>query len=41
VLQGKATARQDLGLEVVVLFHRPVPRVEDLRRLLGNPAETD
>lgn len=40
VLQGKATARQDLGLEVVVLFHRPVPRVEDLRRLLGTPAET-
>jgi hypothetical protein len=36
VLQGKATARPDLGLEVVVLFHRPVPRVEDLRRLLGS-----
>ena len=34
VLQGKPTARMDLGLEVVVLFHRPVPRVEDLRRHL-------
>jgi hypothetical protein len=31
ILQGKPTARLDLGLEVVVLFHRPVPRVEDLR----------
>ncbi len=41
VLQGKATARADLGLEVVVLFHRPVARVEDLRRLLGNPADSD
>jgi hypothetical protein len=39
VLQGKPTARLDLGLEVVVLFHRPVPRVEDLRRLLGNPGD--
>jgi hypothetical protein len=35
VLQGKPTARLDLGLEVVVLFHRPVPRVEDLRQYLG------
>jgi hypothetical protein len=35
VLQGKPTARLDLGLEVVVLFHRPVPRVEDLRQHLG------
>lgn len=35
VLQGKTTARLDLGLEVVVLFHRPVPRVEDLRRHLA------
>jgi hypothetical protein len=25
----------DLGLEVVVLFHRPVPRVEELRRHLS------
>lgn len=39
VLQGKATGRQDLGLEVVVLFHRPVLRVEELRRLLANPAD--
>jgi hypothetical protein len=38
VLQGKPTARQDLGLELVVLFHRPVPRVEDLRRQLGQLA---
>jgi hypothetical protein len=38
VLQGKPTARLDLGLEVVVLFHRPVPRVEDLRRHLGQRA---
>ena len=36
VLLGKPTARMDLGLEVVVLFHRPVDRVEDLRRHLGN-----
>ncbi|HEX8079078.1 MAG TPA: hypothetical protein VF557_02590 [Jatrophihabitans sp.] len=36
VLLGKPTARMDLGLEVVVLFHRPVERVEDLRRHLGN-----
>jgi hypothetical protein len=36
VLLGKPAARMDLGLEVVVLFHRPVPRVEDLRRHLGN-----
>jgi hypothetical protein len=35
VLQGKPAARLDLGLEVVVLFHRPVPRVEELRRHLG------
>ncbi len=35
VLQGKPTARQDLGLEVVVLFHRPVPRLQELRRHLG------
>ena len=35
VLLGKPAARLDLGLEVVVLFHRPVPRVEDLRRHLG------
>lgn len=36
VLLGKPAARMDLGLEVVVLFHRPVNRVEDLRRHLGN-----
>ncbi|MEO6503043.1 MAG: hypothetical protein ABIQ09_14185 [Jatrophihabitantaceae bacterium] len=36
VLLGKPAARVDLGLEVVVLFHRPVERVEDLRRHLGN-----
>ncbi|MDQ1722560.1 MAG: hypothetical protein QOI26_2294 [Pseudonocardiales bacterium] len=35
VLLGKPTARLDFGLEVVVLFHRPVARVEDLRRHLG------
>ncbi|HST46603.1 hypothetical protein [Jatrophihabitans sp.] len=35
VLQGKPTARLDLGIEVVVLFHRPVPRVEELRRHLS------
>jgi hypothetical protein len=35
VLLGKPAARLDLGLEVVVLFHRPVSRVEDLRRYLG------
>lgn len=35
VLQGKPAARLDLGLEVVVLFHRPVARVEELRRHLG------
>lgn len=35
VLLGKPAARMDLGLEVVVLFHRPVDRVEDLRRHLG------
>ena len=38
VLQGKPTARLDLGLEVVVLFHRPVPRLEELRRHLGQRA---
>ena len=36
VLLGKPAARMDMGLEVVVLFHRPVDRVEDLRRHLGN-----
>ncbi|HEX8094691.1 hypothetical protein [Jatrophihabitans sp.] len=41
VLQGKPTARQDLGLEVVLLFHRPVPRVEDLRRKLGQLAAAE
>ncbi len=35
VLLGKPAARLDLGLEVVVLFHRPVPRVEELRQHLG------
>ena len=40
VLQGKPTGRLDLGLEVVVLFHRPVDRVEDLRRHLGELAGT-
>lgn len=38
VLLGKPAARVDLGLEVVVLFHRPVARVEDLRRLVGDLA---
>jgi hypothetical protein len=38
ILQGKPTARLDLGLEVVALFHRPVDRVEDLRRYLGQRA---
>ena len=36
MLLGKPTARLDLGLELVVLFHRPVPRVEQLRQHLGN-----
>lgn len=36
VLLGKPAARMDMGLEVVVLFHRPVDRVEDLRRHLGD-----
>lgn len=31
VLLSKPAAREDLGLEVVVLFDRPVPRVEQLR----------
>ncbi len=35
ILTGKPAARLDLGLEVVVLFHRPVPRVEELRQYLG------
>jgi len=41
ILQGKPTARPDLGLEVVVLFHRPVPRVDDLRRQLGELATAE
>jgi hypothetical protein len=41
VLQGKPTARLDLGLEVVILFHRPVPRVEDLRHRLGQLAAAE
>jgi len=41
ILQGKPTARLDLGLEVVVLFHRPVARVEDLRRHLGQLAAAE
>ena len=32
VLLAKPAARLDHGLEVVVLFDRPVPRVDDLRR---------
>lgn len=32
VLLAKPAARADHGLEVVVLFDRPVPRVEELRR---------
>jgi hypothetical protein len=39
VLLGKPSGRVDLGLEVVALFHRPVDRVEDLRRHLGKLAE--
>jgi len=41
VLLAKPAARLDLGLEVVVLFDRPVTRVEDLRRHLaaGQPTE--
>jgi hypothetical protein len=41
VLQGKPTARLDLGLEVVILFHRPVARVEDLRHRLGQLAAAE
>lgn len=37
VLLGKPTARLDLGLELVVLFDRPVPRVQELRRHLAAP----
>jgi len=36
VLLAKAAARPDLGLEVVILFDRPVPRLEELRRHLGS-----
>jgi len=39
VLQGKPAARMDLGLEVVVLFHRPVARLEELRRHLDDSAQ--
>jgi hypothetical protein len=35
VLLAKATARLDLGLEVVVLFDRPVERVDELRAHLA------
>lgn len=35
VLLAKPAARLDLGLEVVLLFNRPVPRVEKLRNHLG------
>jgi hypothetical protein len=38
VLLAKPAARIDLGLEVVVLFDRPVERVEDLRGHLANRA---
>jgi len=36
VLLSKPAARLDLGLEVVILFDRPVPRVEELREILGS-----
>ncbi|MEO6701885.1 MAG: hypothetical protein ABI140_02070 [Jatrophihabitantaceae bacterium] len=39
VLLAKPAARLDLGLEVVVLFDRPVERVEDLRAHLVARAE--
>ena len=32
MLLAKPAARTDHGLEVVVLFDRPVPRVDELRR---------
>lgn len=34
VLLAKPAARLDLGLEVVILFSRPVPRVDELRAYL-------
>ena len=36
VLLAKPAARIDLGLEVVILFDRPVDRVEELRGHLGS-----
>lgn len=35
VLLGKQTDREDAGLELVVLFERPVPRVEELRLVIS------
>lgn len=37
VLLAKPAARLDHGLEVVILFDRPVPRVAELRRHIGQP----
>jgi hypothetical protein len=34
VLTGRPAGRTDLRLEVVVLFDRPVVRIEELRRVL-------
>jgi hypothetical protein len=41
VLLAKPAARLDLGLEVVVLFNRPVERVEQLRDHLASRAESN
>jgi hypothetical protein len=38
VLLAKPAARLDHGLEVVILFDRPVPRVGELRRHISEPA---
>lgn len=40
VLLGKQTDREDAGLELVVLFDRPVPRVEELRVVIGELSKT-
>lgn len=40
VLLGKQTDREDAGLELVVLFDRPVPRVDELRVVIGELSRT-
>jgi hypothetical protein len=41
ILLAKPAARLDLGLEVVILFERPVARVEDLRAHLADRDRVD